>query len=351
MKLNMPTRYYSGDNNDIQLLKKKLLMAREDIIFQYSTSGNADDWKNISSLMDNSTTGQWLTNKTITDYKIQYIRMSYDKGLTWPLKLKVNAGFMMSNSFTLSESSANIVDNTDSNTNSIFPKVHTISMLKSQYDTCKGNPVSLSIETDDGVLSLVTCVRFYKYVTEAVTEADTEADTDAVTDAVTGYAADVLLSEELIQQYSGKTCYVNILKNEVATAFNLPVPIYSNMVNATPIVYDDTYGQVYYLNNTYNQLEITSQLDSVNGIDLKMAVPALLSGTISGNLIFQTTPSDDFSGTFSIELDNEFKWYHFPVNSGVGSIDGQLKINLSGDLLNNLSGNSVIIRNIRTQSI
>lgn len=335
MKLNMPTRYYSGDNNDIQLLKKKLLMAREDIIFQYSTSGNADDWKNISSLMDNSTTGQWLTNKTITDYKIQYIRMSYDKGLTWPLKLKVNAGFMMSNSFTLSESSTEITDNTDPNTNSIFPKVHTISMSKSQYDTCKGNPVSLSIETDNGILTLITSVRFYEFTQNNKQK----------------YAADVLLSEELIQQYSGKTCYINILKNEVATAFNLPVPIYSNMVNATPIVYDDTYGQVYYLNNTYNQLEITSQLDSVNGIDLKMAVPALLSGTISGNLIFQTTPSDDFSDTFSIELDNEFKWYHFPVNSGVGSIDGQLKINLSGDLLNNLSGNSVIIRNIRTQSI
>ena len=40
MKLNMPVRYCSGNvNTDIDLLKKKLLMARQDIIFEYSADG------------------------------------------------------------------------------------------------------------------------------------------------------------------------------------------------------------------------------------------------------------------------------------------------------------------------
>jgi hypothetical protein len=86
---------------------------------------------------------------------------------------------------------------------------------------------------------------------------------------------DILLTDDFVNRYTGKTCYVKILKNEIATAFNLPIPIYSNMVNATPSVYDANYGNVYYLNNTYKELEITSQLDNVNRIGIKAAIPTL----------------------------------------------------------------------------
>ena len=101
MKLNMPVRYSSGDvNTNIDLLKKKLLMARQDIVFEYSADGETN-WNNIDDLQNND--GTWLTNENITNEQnpINYIRMSFDKGLTWPLKLKVNAGFMEDISFDI----------------------------------------------------------------------------------------------------------------------------------------------------------------------------------------------------------------------------------------------------------
>jgi hypothetical protein len=86
--------------------------------------------------------------------------MSFDKGLTWPLKLKVNAGFMEDISFDINTD--NIVDNTDISTNLIYPKVYTYEFVSETiYSECVGNPVAISVKDNGSVLSLITSVRFY----------------------------------------------------------------------------------------------------------------------------------------------------------------------------------------------
>lgn len=337
MKLNMPVRYFPGDvNTNIDLLKKKLLMARQDIVFEYYlpsgeyylpsgeylpsgkyyvTSG---EWRNISGLQNDD--GTWLTNENIQEYNINYIRMSFDKGLTWPLKLKVNAGFMETISFNAND----IVDNTDISTSLIYPKVYTYSFAsETVYSECVGNPVAISVDDGDSVYSLITSVRFYQN------------------------KMDILLTEEFANKYTGKTCYVKILKNEIATAFNLPVPIYSNMVNATPSVYDTNYGNVYYLNNTYKELEITSQLDNVNRIGIKAAVPTL-TGSAAITLGFKNPINNIDYSEKEINVDSNFKWIDIPFVDTTTYIDGPLAIEILSGLEDE---ETLIIKNIRTQSV
>lgn len=318
MKLNMPVRYCSGNvNTDIDLLKKKLLMARQDIIFEYSSDGETE-WKNIGNLQDSNDT--WLTNKNIQEYNINYIRMSFDKGLTWPLKLKVNAGFMETISFNTND----IVDNIDVSTNLIYPKVYTYEFTsETAYSECVGNPVAISVEDGDSVYSLITSVRFYQN------------------------KMDILLTDDFVNRYTDKTCYVKILKNEIATAFNLPVPIYSNMVNATPSVYDTNYGNVYYLNNTYKELEITSQLDNVNRIGIKAAVPTLTtSATIA--LRFKNPTNNQIYDEKEINVVSGFKWIDIPFVDMTTYIDGPLAIEVLSELADE---ETLIIKNIRTQTV
>lgn len=318
MKLNMPVRYCPGDvNTNIDLLKKKLLMARQDIVFEYSSDGEIE-WNDISDLQNND--GTWLTNENIQEYNINYIRMSFDKGLTWPLKLKVNAGFMETISFNTND----IVDNTDISTSLIYPKVYTYSFVsETVYSECVGNPVTISVEDGDSVYSLITSVRFYQN------------------------KMDILLTEEFVNRYTGKTCYVKILKNEIATAFNLPVPIYSNIVNATPSVYDTNYGNVYYLNNIYKELEITSQLDNVNRIGIKAAIPTLTeSKTIV--LKFKNPINNIDYSEKEINVDSNFKWIDIPFVDTTTYIDGPLAIEILSGLADD---ETLIIKNIRTQSV
>ena len=324
MKLNMPVRYSSGDvNTNIDLLKKKLLMARQDIVFEYSADGETN-WNNIDDLQNND--GTWLTNENITNEQnpINYIRMSFDKGLTWPLKLKVNAGFMEDISFNINTD--NIVDNTDISTNLIYPKVYTHTFTSTTvYDECVGNPVSISVEDNGSVLSLITSVRFYQ----------------------AQHKMDILLTDDFVNRYTDKTCYVKILKNEIATAFNLPIPIYSNMVNATPSVYDTNYGNVYYLNNTYKELEITSQLDNVNRIGIKAAVPTL-TGTTTITLNFKNPIDNTVYSEKEINVVSGFKWIDIPFVDMTTYIDGPLAIEVLSGLADE---ETLIIKNIRTQTV
>lgn len=322
MKLNMPVRYCTGNvNTNIDLLKKKLLMARQDIVFEYSSDGETE-WKNIGDLQNND--GTWLTNENIQEYTINYIRMSFDKGLTWPLKLKVNAGFMEDISFDINTD--NIADNTDSSTNLIYPKVYTYSFTsKTVYDECVGNPVAISVKDGDSVYSLITSVRFYQVQ----------------------HKMDILLTEEFVNKYIDKTCYIKILKNEIATAFNLPIPVYSNMVNATPSVYDTNYGNVYYLNNTYKELEITSQLDNVNSIGIKAAVPTL-TGTATITLNFKNPIDNTVYSEKEINVVSGFKWIDVPFVDMATYIDGPLAIEILSGLADE---ETLIIKNIRTQSV
>lgn len=318
MKLNMPVRYCTGDiNTNIQLLKKKLLMARQDIIFEYSSDGETN-WNNIDDLQNND--GTWLTNENIQEYTINYIRMSFDKGLTWPLKLKVNAGFMEAISFNVND----ITDNTDSSTNLIYPKVYTYEFAyETIYSECVGNPVAISVEDAGSVLSLITSVRFYQN------------------------KMDILLTDDFVNRYTGKTCYVKILKNEIATAFNLPIPIYSNMVNATPSVYDANYGNVYYLNNTYKELEITSQLDNVNRIGIKAAIPTLTT-PITIILRFKNPTNNQIYDEKEINIDSNFKWIDISFVDISMYIDGPLAIEILSEFANE---ETLIIKNIRTQTV
>ena len=320
MKLNMPVRYCSGNvNTDIDLLKKKLLMARQDIIFEYSADGETE-WKNIDDLQNND--GTWLTNENIQEYTINYIRMSFDKGLTWPLKLKVNAGFMEDISFDINTN--NIVDNTDISTNLIYPKAYTYTFDSTTvYSECSGNPVAISVEDAGSVLSLITSVRFYQS------------------------KMDILLTDDFVNRYNGKICYVKILKNEIATAFNLPIPIYSNMVNATPSVYDTNYGNVYYLNNTYKELEITSQLDNVNRIGIKAAVPTL-TGVTTITLNFKNPIDNTVYSEKEINVVSGFKWIDIPFVDMTTYIDGPLAIEVLSGLADE---ETLIIKNIRTQTV
>ena len=317
----MPTRYCKGDvYTNIDLLRQKLLMAREDIIFQYSADG--ENWNNISGLQDSN--GTWLTNENITNPKdpINYIHMSFDKGLTWPLQLKVNTGSMETISFTINTDN-NIADNTDISTNLIYPKVYTHQFASTTvYSECSGNPVAISVEDAGSVLSLITSVRFYQN------------------------KMDILLTDDFVNRYTGKTCQVKILKNEIATAFNLPIPIYSNMVNATPSVYDTNYGNVYYLNNTYKELEITSQLDNVNCIGIKAAVPTL-TGTATITLGFKNPIDNTVYSEKKINVVSGFKWIDIPFVDMTTYIDGPLAIEVLSGLADE---KTLIIKNIRTHS-
>ena len=323
MKLNMPVRYCSGNvNENIDLLKKKLLMARQDIVFEYSIDGIK--WDGISNLQNSN--GTWITNENITDANtpINYIRMSFDKGLTWPLQLKLNIGSMETISFIINTN--NIADNTDISTNLIYPKVYTHSFASAiVYSECVGNPVAISVKDGDSVYSLITSVRFYQVQ----------------------HKMDILLTEEFVNRYTGKTCDVKILKNEIATAFNLPIPVYSNMVNATPSVYDTKYGNVYYLNNTYKELEITSQLDNVNCVGIKAAVPTLTEPKTIALRFKDPINNTDYSEK-EINVDSNFKWIDIPFVNTATYIDGPLAIEVLSGLADE---ETLIIKNLRTQSV
>jgi hypothetical protein len=158
---------------------------------------------------------------------------------------------------------------------------------------------------------------------------------------------DILLTDDFVNRYTDKICYVKILKNEIATAFNLPIPIYSNMVNATPSVYDTNYGNVYYLNNTYKELEITSQLDNVNRIGIKAAVPTL-TGTTTITLNFKNPIDNTVYSEKEINVVSGFKWIDIPFVDMTTYIDGPLAIEVLSGLADE---ETLIIKNIRTQTV
>lgn len=192
MKIVAPTRFFAGspgDANYTTQLWNNRLVAREDLICQYSE--NSD--KTIESDFNDISTAT-------TDTQIKWLRISYDKGEIFSVYIPVNSTID-----TSIITSFEIPPDTDTDARFLVGQANPYYQEDPTYNYCfrytfetdqqfnqyKYSQISLFIESDTGlILSISAPIIMQK--------------------AATGGYLDILFAQEFFDQYSGYTCIIKI---------------------------------------------------------------------------------------------------------------------------------------------
>lgn len=264
MKIYEPCRFFAGNIADpgySENYRNALLMARGDVICQYSK-------ENIPG--ENS----WISYTNISDMSLyKWVRLSFDKGLTWAIRLQINTESILSFSFEINND--NLIENPDDET---FNKRYSYQLPdKTTYDLIKNNMVSIYINNDNSSSSLLAPVIYRE-------------DTN-------NYYLDILFNDSFISLNENKVCQVSVLKSSIQNS-----TIQSNEYYVTPsalsIENDETYGQVGILDDTH-----TFSLAGYK--EVKKLQLRIISADpyTSGNIVINA-----FNETFIINVTNQLTW-------------------------------------------
>lgn len=195
MKIVSPTRFFvgsPGDSDYQQQLWKHRLIARQDIIYQYTTNidkTNEVDWKDISEYVDLE--------------KIAWIRLSYDLGNTWTHYIPLMQ--QQQESYPSIITTFRIPPQTDSDNRFLVGQNnpyydqdptyqycfrYTFESVE-QFDAYKYEQILLFIQSEQGVILNISAP-IIKQKTE------------------TGGYLDILFAEQFFEQYIGYDCIVKI---------------------------------------------------------------------------------------------------------------------------------------------
>ena len=319
MKISTPLRFFTGNTNNenySENYKDALLMARGDVICQYSAEDIPENWVDF---------------KDITDVSIyKWIRMSFDSGTTWPLQSKLNSNVILEFSFEINDT--NIINNQDDQT--FIKRYRYVIDNLTQFQAIKNNPTAVYVENGNNSLSVIAPIVYR------------ELDGN--------YYLDVLFTDSFVSTYTNKICVVKVLNNSAAGAFAVPVPVYSNYVNAIPQVYDDELSEnVCYLDESFNTIKITNNLDNCTKLSLKTKYLSDTPGNIKIKLEFINKNNNItvLASKNIITVSTEEKWIDIEFST---PINGNLQINRLYDNNNSelISGNNItaIITNIKVES-
>ena len=178
MKLNTPLKYFPGNSNDENYKENynnSLLMARGDVICQYS----AEDIPEI-----------WVDFKDITDTSLyKWIRISFDGGINWPLQSKLNSNVVLEFSFEINNE--NILDYSN-NTDFVKRYIYEIDNLDN-FEAIKNNPTSIYVIDGKNSFSVIAPIVYRE--------------------ENNSYYLDILFTDYFITQQLNKTCIVKVLNN------------------------------------------------------------------------------------------------------------------------------------------
>lgn len=133
MKISTPLRYFAEKNNS-EILKNSILMARGDVICQYSIVNNPindSDWIDFNSITNN-----------IEDYK--WMRISFDNGKTFPFKSKLNSEVIKEFNFEINDT--NIIANTEPGDSTFIQRYSYPIEDVNEYTAIKNNPVAVFVD-------------------------------------------------------------------------------------------------------------------------------------------------------------------------------------------------------------
>ena len=264
MKIYEPCRFFAGNIADpgySENYRNALLMARGDVICQYSK-------ENIPG--ENS----WISYTNITDISsYKWVRLSFDKGLTWAIRFQINTESILSFSFEINNT--NLIDNLDDET---FNKRYSYQLPdKTTYDLIKNNMVSIYINNGTSSSSLLAPVIYRE-----------ESN---------NYYLDILFNDSFISINENKTCQVSVLKSSIQNSISSGNDYYSTP-SALSVETDETYGQVGVLDDTHT-------FSLVGYKEVKKLKLRVISADpyITGNIVINA-----FNETFIVYISNELTW-------------------------------------------
>lgn len=147
------------------------LIARGEVLCQYSTEDNPSSIRDWTSEFDVSMICKW-------------IRISFDKGLTFPFQYKLNSNEL---SFSFTIENASFIDSG----NSDYPKKYTYEITNAElFNEIRYKPIGIFIEENNGNVSTSVLAPVVYRITN------------------NRYYLDILVTELFITNNTGKICMV-----------------------------------------------------------------------------------------------------------------------------------------------
>lgn len=240
MKINNPTTF-----------SNEKLMSNKDITYQYSNNG-IDNWHNEAT-----TTDTW-------------VRFSFDRGLTYPLKFSYQNDIMVKIPKEITEFTAI----TDATTNSSYVTSAVFSLSgysKDILSAAKNGFVSLNFYDDNG---WATNISDFKYFYSGTKDGD---DQTIVSDPTLTVKLKTPASE-LESSFTSGVLSIS-LDGTTANLFAVTTTRSYSLTTALPTYYDETYGICNVLDDSNPRITCLTRLEKINKITLNVAHFAKASTT------------------------------------------------------------------------
>ena len=267
MKIFEPSKFFAGTSSDpnySENYNNSLLMARGDILCQYSKE-------------EVPTENSWISYKEILDSSIyKWIRLSFDKGLTWAITFQINNESILTFSFLLNNE--NLTDNLENSNNEVFNKRYTYQLQsKEEYESIKNNNVSVYLNENKTNISILAPIVYRE--------------------ENNFYYLDILFTDSFVTQQLNKTCIVKVLKSTIQNNILGASSIYTTP-SAQVTISDPIYGQIGILNES-----TTFSLNCYKEVH-KLRLRIISSdASVAGNIVINA-----FNETFIIHVNETLTW-------------------------------------------